>query len=96
MGSKTADRGRDRPDHDATKGETPMNTYRIRYISGPQHSLRISGVEEVRAPSLAAALAAKSAWPVETNMAQTCAWAKNPGTSLYHVEAWEAELLAAS
>ncbi len=70
-----------------------MHTYRLRYISGPQHTLSITGVEQVRASSLAAALAGKSPWPVETNMEQTCAWAKNPGTSLYHVEAWEAELI---
>ena len=73
-----------------------MNTYTIRYISGPQHSLRISDVAQVEAPSLTAVLADKSPWPVEMNMEQTCAWAKNPGTSLYHVEAWEAQLVAAS
>lgn len=73
-----------------------MNTYTIRYISGPQHALRISDVAQVEASSLRAVLAEKSPWPVEMNMAQTCAWAKNPGTSLYHVEAWEAELVAAS
>jgi hypothetical protein len=27
-------------------------------------------------------------------MEQTFAWAKNPGTSLYYVEAWEARLVA--
>ncbi|MFP5258953.1 MAG: hypothetical protein ACLGQH_08010 [Acidobacteriota bacterium] len=73
-----------------------MPTYNIRYICGPQHTLRTTKAEQVEASSLAAALAGKSAWPVETNMEQTCAWAKNPGTSLYHVEAWEAELVAAS
>ena len=71
-----------------------MHTYRIRYISGPQHTLSITNVEQVRASSLKAALANKSPWPVEMNREQTCAWAKNPGTSLYHLEAWEAELVS--
>jgi hypothetical protein len=48
--------------------------------------------EEVSAESVAQALALRSPWPVQENMAATSAWAKNPGTSLYHVEAWEAEL----
>lgn len=72
-----------------------MNTYRLRFISGPQHTLSVTGVEHVQAASLSAALAGKSPWPVEMNMEMTSAWAKNPGTSLYHLEAWEAELVCA-
>ena len=68
-----------------------MNTYRVRFISGPQEALRSGREEYVTAPSLAAALAMRCCWPVQHNMEQTCAWATNPGTSLYYVEAWEAE-----
>jgi hypothetical protein len=71
-----------------------MNTYLIRYISGPQERLRASEPEEVRAGSIDQALAARSAWPVERNWAETAAWSKNPGTSIYHVEAWEAALIS--
>ena len=68
-----------------------MNTYRLRFISGPQEALRSEGEQYVTAPSLAEALAMKCRWPVQRNMEETCAWAKNPGTCLYYVEAWEAE-----
>jgi hypothetical protein len=70
-----------------------MPTYKIRYVSGPNMKLNVTPWEEVQAESIEAALAAKSAWPVETSMHFTSAWAKNPGTSLYHVDAWEAELV---
>ena len=71
-----------------------MNTYALRYINGPQEKLRFSREETVQAKTIDEALAGKSAWPVERNWAQTCAWSKNPGTSLYHVEAWEATLIS--
>jgi len=69
-----------------------MPTYKIRYVHGPNSGLKVTDWEEVVADSLAAALASKSPWPVQENLVATSAWAKNPGTSLYHVEAWEAEL----
>jgi len=68
-----------------------MNTYRVRFISGPQEALRSGHEHYVTAPSPVAALATRCCWPVQHNMEQTCAWATNPGTSLYYVEAWEAE-----
>jgi len=71
-----------------------MNTYTLRYISGPQASLSVSRQETVSAPSIEEALARRSQWPIEHNWANTCAWSKNPGTSLYHVEAWEATLVS--
>ena len=70
-----------------------MNTYLVRYIEGPQERLRASRQETVRAATIDQALAGKSHWPVERNWAETSAWSKNPGTSLYHVEAWEATLV---
>ncbi len=70
-----------------------MHTFRVRYVHGPNSKLVVTDWEEIRADTIEAALAAKSPWPVETSMHFTSAWAKNPGTSLYHVEAWEAELL---
>lgn len=69
-----------------------MPTYRIRYVHGPNSKLKVSDWEEVAAETVSAALALRSPWPVQENMEATSAWAKNPGTSLYHVEAWEAEL----
>ncbi len=70
-----------------------MNAYRLRYIAGPQESLRVAHEHTVLADSLAAALGACCDWPVQCNRAGTCAWAKHPGTSLYEVKAWEAERL---
>ena len=72
-----------------------MNTYRLRYLCGPLHTLAASGEELVQAAGPAEALAGKTPWPVEMNMDHTQAWAKNPGTSLYRVEAWEARLVDA-
>ena len=69
-----------------------MPRYRIRYVHGPNSELMVTDWEEVSAESLAQALAQRSPWPVQENISATSAWAKNPGTSLYHVEAWEAEL----
>lgn len=66
-----------------------MNSYLLRYISGPQGRLRVSQEELVLAESLDKALLSKSAWPIERNLTGECGWAKNPGTSLYDVEAWE-------
>ena len=70
-----------------------MPMYRVRYVHGPNSKLTVTNWEEIEACDIAQALAAKSPWPVETSMHFTSAWAKNPGTSLYRVEAWEAELL---
>ena len=68
-----------------------MHTYRVRFICGPQEALHSEREQYVAASSPAEALATRCPWPVHYNMEQTCAWAKNPGTSLYDVEAWEAE-----
>ena len=73
-----------------------MPDYRIRYISCHQSALSVSREAVVRAESLEEALAQRSAWPMEKDRSGTCAWARNPGTSLYFVEAWEAELTPAS
>ena len=71
-----------------------MNTYLVRYIEGPQERLCAFAGETVQARSIDEALAAKSAWPVERNWTETSAWSKNPGTSLYYIEAWEATLVS--
>lgn len=71
-----------------------MPVYRVRHVSGPNMKLTVTPWEEIEAATIEEALASKSPWPVETSMHFTSAWAKNPGTSLYHVEAWEAELVA--
>lgn len=73
-----------------------MNAYRLRYISGSQDKLHISDETTVEAASLTEALRGKSSWPIEKNIHHTSAWAKNPGTSLYYIEAWEAEMLSPS
>ena len=70
-----------------------MPMYRVRHVHGPNSALAASDWEEVEAESLAAALAQKTSWPVAKNIHDTSAWAKHPGTSLYQVEAWEAELI---
>jgi hypothetical protein len=71
-----------------------MNSYLLRYISGPQGRLRVSREELVLAESLDKALLSKSFWPIERNLKGDCGWAKNPGTSLYDVEAWEVTRVA--
>ena len=68
-----------------------MNRYALRYLSGYQTMLQQGPVEYILAASLQDALRTKSDWPIETRYDGTSAWAKNPGTSLYYVEAWEAE-----
>jgi len=70
-----------------------MPTYRVRHVGGPNMKLQVTPWEEIKADSIEEALRVKSPWPVETSMHFTSAWAKSPGTSLYHVEAWEAELV---
>ncbi len=70
-----------------------MNTYRLRYIVGPQEAMRTSQEHLVTAESFDQALATRSHWPIQYDMTGSYAWAKHPGTSLYDVEAWEAELL---
>ncbi|MDY0306091.1 MAG: hypothetical protein ACEB74_13670 [Desulfovibrio aminophilus] len=71
-----------------------MNQYKVRYIWGPQGKLSATSEEIVEAGSLDEALSRKSAWPVERSFHGDCAWAKNPGTSLYYVEAWEAKIFS--
>ena len=71
-----------------------MNTYHVRFISGPQEALHSEREQYVTASSLTEALAAQCPWPVQQNREQTFAWAKKPGTSLYDVEAWEARLIS--
>ena len=68
-----------------------MGWYKLRYISGYQTKLVQSHEEHVEAGSLQEALRLKSDWPIEVRYNCTSAWAKNPGTSLYVVEAWEAD-----
>lgn len=65
--------------------------FSIRYISGFQGFLKQEKETRVRAASLQEALRKFSDWPIEVRYNCTSAWAKNPGTSLYYVEAWEAE-----
>lgn len=68
-----------------------MNCYALRYIYGFQGELKQAHQQVVQAESMQAALRAKSSWPIEVRYNGTSAWAKNPGTSLYYVEAWEAD-----
>lgn len=70
--------------------------FSIRFIFGFQDRLKQGGKTLVKAPSLHEALRKFSDWPVEVRYNRASAWAKNPGTSLYYVEAWEAERCAAS
>lgn len=68
-----------------------MKTYAIRYIYGYQTQLKQEDWGRVQAESPEEALRGRSDWPIETRFNRTTAWAKNPGTSLYVVEAWEAD-----
>lgn len=73
-----------------------MKTYQIRYIHGYQNELKQTLWGRVEAESPEEALRSRSNWPIETRYNCTTAWAKNPGTSLYVVEAWEADEIAVS
>ena len=68
-----------------------MSWFKVRYISGFQGELKQEKQGYTEAPSLQEALRSFSDWPIEVRYNCTTAWAKNPGTSLYYVEAWEAE-----
>ncbi|SHN49867.1 hypothetical protein [Desulfovibrio litoralis] len=68
-----------------------MNTYKMRYIHGPQEHLISLHEHEVKAESVKEALRLKSAWPIHLNMYNNCGWAQKPGNSIYYIEAWEAE-----
>ena len=72
-----------------------MDWFKVRYISVFQDKLKQEHEAVLQAASLREALARFSDWPVEVRYNCTTAWAKNPGTSLYYVEAWEAEHCAA-
>ena len=67
-----------------------MKTFAIRYVCGPNMDLVYSQEDLVKADTIDEALAKKSLWPVERSWDETSAWSKNPGTSMYYVEAWEA------
>lgn len=69
-----------------------MYRFKIRYIHGFQGELKQEQRGYIEAASLQDALRTKSDWPIEVRYNCTSAWAKNPGTSLYYVEAWEADL----
>ncbi len=68
-----------------------MPWFKVCYLSGLQTSMTRTREEHVEAASLQEALRKFSDWPIEVRYNCTSAWAKNPGTSLYVVEAWEAE-----
>ncbi len=73
------------------ENDMELHWFSIRYIWGFQGELRQNQETRLRAASLEDALRRFSDWPVEVRYNRTTAWAKNPGTSLYYVEAWEAE-----
>lgn len=70
-----------------------MPRYTVHYINGANDSLQISDSRTVEAPSFAEALRPYTSWPVVETYDHTSACAQNPGTCIYHMEAWEAMLL---
>lgn len=69
-----------------------MQRFKVRYIHGFQGELQQELKGIVEAESIEEALRQKSDWPIEVRYNCTSAWAKNPGTSLYYIEAWEADV----
>lgn len=67
-----------------------MPLYRVHYIAGPNENLKISRQQLIEAASFQEALSRVTAWPVVETYDHASACAKNPGTSLYDFEAWEA------
>ncbi len=72
-----------------------VNWYKLRYISGYQTTLKQEQLQYMQGASLEDVLRAKTPWPIEKRFNGSSAWAKNPGTSLYYVEAWEADCCSA-
>lgn len=70
-----------------------MPRYQLRYVEGPNDRLKISHAHTVQAASFAEALASRTHWPIMESYDHRIACAQNPGTSLYYMEAWEAEEL---
>lgn len=69
-----------------------MAWFKLRYIWGFQDRLQQECAGYMEAASIHEALASKSRWPVQVRYNRTSAWARNPGTSLYYIEAWEADV----
>ena len=67
-----------------------MPQYRVHYIAGPNEDLTISRHQIIEAASFQEALGRVTQWPVVETYDHTSACAKNPGTSLYDFEAWDA------
>lgn len=70
-----------------------MPRYAVHYIDGANDSLKISSSQTVEAASFIEALRPYTHWPVVETYDHTSACAQNPGTCIYHMEAWEAVLL---
>ena len=67
-----------------------MPRYTVHHVEGPNENLKISRRQVIEADSFTAALSQVSEWPVVESYDHKSACARNPGTSLYYFEAWEA------
>lgn len=64
--------------------------YAVQYIVGPNERLNVGQRQIIEAASFSEALQRVTNWPVVENYDHSSACARNPGTSLYDFEAWEA------
>lgn len=70
-----------------------MPRYHLRFLKGPNYTLRLAQEATVEAPSFAEALAPFTSWPITEAYDHATATAWNPGTCMYYQEMWEAALL---
>ena len=69
-----------------------MPRYHLRFLKGPNYTLRLAQEATVEAPSFAEALAPFTNWPITESYDHATATAWNPGTCMYYQEMWEAGL----
>lgn len=70
-----------------------MPRYHLRFLKGPNYTLRLEYDGVVEAESFEAALAPHTDWPITISYDLATATAWNPGTCMYYQEMWEAALL---
>ena len=70
-----------------------MPHYHLRFMKGPNYTLKLEFESVVEAPSFEEALKPHTDWPITESYDHATATAWNPGTCMYYQEMWEAALL---
>ena len=70
-----------------------MPHYHVRFLKGPNMTLRLYHDSIETAESFEQVLRRHTTWPIQISWDHLAATAWNPGTSMYYQEMWEAALL---